>query len=307
MRAMLDWDLIRYFLAVARTGSALTAARELKQSQPTVARRIAALEAATGLRLFERRQAGYQLTDEGQALVPLAEQMDLAARGFTEGAGATARRLEGTVRLTCNEMLADQHLAPMLAEFRKAYPDIRVDVLVTSAKLDLARGEADVALRGVGPASDVGEGAGLIARKVASVPWVLFGAKDYVEAHGKPASIEALAGHRIIGGEEPMHPTDPRRWLHEAAPGATLAARVNTFAAVVANVRAGLGLGAAPAGFLENDPNLVACFTLPPELDGQLWLVTHERVRNLPRVRALMDFLAAYVGARRSRLQQRIA
>jgi DNA-binding transcriptional LysR family regulator len=301
----MDWDLARYFLAVARSGSALTAARELKQSQPTVARRIAALEAAIGLRLFERRQAGYQLTEEGRALLPLAEQMGVAARAFSDGAGATSRRLAGTVRLTCNEILAEHYLAPMLIEFRTNYPDIRVDVLATSELVDLSRGEADVALRAVGPRSDVGSGAGLVGRKVASVPWVVFASTDYVTARGRPSSLDELAGHSLIGGEESLDPADPRRWLELAAPGATVAARTNTLPSHITSIRAGLGLGVAPAGFLERDPRLSACFTLPPELDGQLWLVTHEQVRNLPRVRALMDFLAAYIGARRSLLQSR--
>lgn len=303
MAAMLDWDLIRYFLAVARTGSALTAARELKQSQPTVGRRIAALEEATGLRLFERRQAGYQLTDEGQTLVAQAEQMERAARDFTEGAGAVSRRLAGTVRLTCNEILAEFYLAPMLSEFRKTYPDVRVDVLATSAFVDLARGEADVALRAVGPRSDVGRASGLVARKLASVPWVVFASKDYIEARGRPTSQADLAGHDVIGGEESIDPSDPRRWLETAAPGVKVAARTNTLPSHITNVRAGLGLGLAPPGVLELDPRLVACFALPSELDGQLWLVTHERVRNLPRVRALLDFLAGYVSARRAQLR----
>ena len=302
---MLDWDLIRYFLAVARSGSALTAARELRQSQPTVARRIAALEEATGLTLFERRQAGYQLTDEGRELVALAESVDRAARAFTEGAGAAARRLQGTVRLTCNEITAEHYLGPMLIEFRKAYPDIQVDVLVTSKMVDLARGEADVAVRGVGPNSEVGTGSGLVARKVAANPWVLYGARKYVEEHGRPTCVAELAGHLLVGTPDHPDPLEPSRWLREAAPEATQVAHVNTIPAVVAAVRAGLGLGVAPGGVLDSDPTVVACFTLPPELDGQVWLVTHERVRRLPRVRALIDFRAAYIAVRREQLQRR--
>jgi molybdate transport repressor ModE-like protein len=115
---MFDWNDARFFLAVARSGSTLTASRELKISQPTVARRVAALEQALGLNLFERRQAGYRLTEEGEALVPQAEAMEAAAQALADGAQARARSLSGSVRLTCNEVTATYHLAPILAEFR---------------------------------------------------------------------------------------------------------------------------------------------------------------------------------------------
>jgi DNA-binding transcriptional LysR family regulator len=145
---MFDWNDLRHFLSVARTGSTLAAAGELKVSQPTVARRIAALEEALGLVLFERRQAGYRLTQEGEA----------------------ARSLKGSIRLTCPEMTA-VHIGPMLVAFRKAHPEIRVDLIATEAFLDLASGEADVAIRGSASAP---QGAGLYARKLMDVPAVLY-------------------------------------------------------------------------------------------------------------------------------------
>jgi len=151
---VLDWDLVRYFLAVARCGSTLTASRELRQSQPTVARRIAALEAAIGHTLFERRQAGYRLSEDGAALMETAEALERAAGAFCDAAAARSRQLSGTVKLTCGEMLANYHLAPMLTEFRASYPDIRVELVVTEAVLDIASGEADVAVRGVEPGGE---------------------------------------------------------------------------------------------------------------------------------------------------------
>jgi molybdate transport repressor ModE-like protein len=294
---MFDWNDARFFLAVARSGSTLTASRELKISQPTVARRVAALEEALGVTLFERRQAGYRLTEEGQALVAQAAAMEAAAQALADGARARARSLSGSVRLTCNEMTATYHLAPILADFRRAYPDVRVDVAVTEARLDLGRGEADVAIR----ATERPEGPGLVARKLLEMPWLVYGSRSYVEAHGQPGCWDDIAkGHRIIGADGPISEIAALQWFESLTGPSAVVARANSFPALIANVRAGLGLAAISAGIFERDPEMVPCLRLPSRFSGPIWLVTHERVRRLPRVRALLDFIAAYVSARRA-------
>lgn len=296
---MFDWNDVRFFLAVARSGSTLTASRELKISQPTVARRVAALEEALGVTLFERRQAGYRLTEEGEALVAEAAAMEAAALALSDGARARARKLSGSVRLTCNEVTATYHLAPLLAEFRRSYPDIRVDLVVSEGKLDLARGEADVAIR----ATDRPEGPGLVARKLLDAPWGVYATRGYVEAHGCPTCFEDVAhGHRIVGGDGPLQAIEAFQWLESFVPPEAVAARANSFPAMIANLRAGTALGVAPSGIFDRDPTMVACLTLPERFWGAVWLVTHERVRRLPRVRALIDFIAAYITARRALL-----
>src|SRR3954463_8514705 len=113
---MFDWNDLRYFLAVARIGSTLGAAKELRVSQTTVARRIAALERALGLPLFEKRQAGYALTPAGENLVEQAERVELAATGFADAAAARTRDLSGTVKISAEEIFATTLMAPMLRE-----------------------------------------------------------------------------------------------------------------------------------------------------------------------------------------------
>jgi DNA-binding transcriptional LysR family regulator len=294
---MFDWNDVRHFLAVARTGSTLTASRQLKLSQPTVARRVAALEEALGVTLFERRQAGYRLTEEGEALVADAAAMETAALAVADGAKARARRLSGSVRLTCNEITAAYHLAPILAEFRRAYPDIRVDLAVTEALLDLGRGEADVAIR----ATDRPEGSGIVARKLLDMPWIVYAARSYVETHGQPEHWDDIAaGHRIIGGEGAISQIPALQWFEGLAAAGAVVARANSFPALIANVRAGLGLAPLASGIFDRDAEIISCLTLPARFSGPVWLVTHERVRGLPRVRALLDFIATYVSARRA-------
>ncbi|HYF09950.1 MAG TPA: LysR family transcriptional regulator, partial [Acetobacteraceae bacterium] len=148
----ISWDDLRHFLAVARAGSTLGGARALGVNQTTCARRIAALEAAMGTTLFERRQAGYRLTETGRRVLALAERVEGEVAALMQAVQAERRVLSGTVRATTNESLANLVLTPFLRRFREAHPGVRVEVVIGDRKLDIARGEADVALRaGVQP------------------------------------------------------------------------------------------------------------------------------------------------------------
>jgi DNA-binding transcriptional LysR family regulator len=195
---MFDWDLVRYFLAVARSGSTLTAATALRESQPTVARRIAALEEALGVTLFDRRRTGYSLTQEGRALLVEAEHVEASALRFWGRANANTRNLSGTIRLTTFDVFANLTLGPALQRFSRLHPDVQVEVLVTDKVLDLASGEADIAIRaGERPATGA-----LVSRKIGETDWTPFCSRAYAEAHGHPTSLEALNGHVLIGGED---------------------------------------------------------------------------------------------------------
>lgn len=144
---MMDWNDLRHFLAVAETGSTLAARRQLAISQTTVARRIAALEAALGVRLFERRQAGYRLTKAGEALIEPARAVAAAADRFAESAATRARAISGSVRLTADELISVTLLPPILQALHEALPGIRIELDVADDKRDLAAGQAEVALR----------------------------------------------------------------------------------------------------------------------------------------------------------------
>src|SRR5690242_12052124 len=140
----MDWNDLRYFLAVSRHGSTLSAARELRVSQTTVARRIAALEESLGFPLFEKRQAGYALTPEGKDLVTRAEQVEKAANAFSEAASAQSRDVSGTVKITTEEIYAITLLAPLLRELHETYPDIVIELDTSQQVRDLGAGEADI-------------------------------------------------------------------------------------------------------------------------------------------------------------------
>lgn len=284
---MLDWNDLRYFLAVARTGSTLAAGKSLRVSQTTAARRVTALEAQLGLTLFERRPVGYRLTPAGEALVERAEGMEAAAALFADAAATQSRDASGTVKLTVDEIYAVTLLAPILRDLHEAFPAIRIELDTTEEKRDLAAGEADVALRqAVRPT-----GGGLVGRRIATDDWTIYCSRAYAAAHGRPRRRKELHGHAFIGGGGPGVWRVYRAWLERNGLADAVVMQHGTSTGLLAAVRAGVGLAVLPTLVADLDPDLVMC--LPPEPDKEwgLWLLTHERLRHTPRVRAVLDFL----------------
>ena len=286
--AMLDWNDLRYFLAVAREGSTLAAGRALRVSQTTVARRIGALEAALGFPLFEKRQAGYALTPAGEQLVDRAEQVESSATAFSDAAAAQTRDLDGTVRITTEEIYAITLLAPLLPELRQLHPEIRID-LDTSQKIrDLGAGEADISLRST---SEKQQPAGVVGRRLCVDDWTLYCSKDYAARNGAPTTLEELKGHPIIGGGGGNLWVHYEAWLRQLGLEDQVAMHHGTSGGLLSGVRSGFGIAVLPCVVADADPDLHQC--VPPRSDHgrALWLFTHERVRHTPRVRAVIDFL----------------
>lgn len=284
---MYDWNDLKAFLAVAETGSTLAAAQAMRVSQTTVARRIAALEAATGVTLFERRQAGYALTPVGEAMLASAAAVRDAAARFGDAAGARSRDAGGTVSVTVMEIIAVTILPPILRDLRAEHPGIHIQLDTSDEPRDLAAGAADIAIR----SSKQPAGAGLVGRRVADNPWTVYCSRDYADRHGIPHNREELAAHPFIGGGggvwEPY-----RAWLRQYGLEESVVMQYDTATGLLSGVRAGMGLSVLPAYLADREPDLIRC--LPPKSDDTtgLWLLTHERLRHVPRVRLVLDFLA---------------
>ena len=286
MAAMLDWNDLRYFLAVADGGSTLAAGRALRVSQTTVARRIAALEEALGLPLFEKRQAGYTLTPAGEDLVERARQVEISATAFTEAAAAQVRDTSGTVRITTQEIFVTL-LAPMLRELHERHPEILIELDDNQNFRDLGEGEADIALR-----SSYGDlGSGVVGRRLGPDDWTLYCSRDYAAAHGVPQTRAQLKKHAFIGGGGPKLWHAYSAWLHELGLDDRVIMHHASAMGLLSAIRSGLGIAVLPCVVADADPDLIRC--VPPR-DGHgrvMWLVTHERVRHTPRVRTVIDFL----------------
>src|SRR6476619_3420282 len=186
---MLDWNDLRYFLAVAREGSTLAAGRALRVSQTTVARRIAALEQALGFPLFEKRQAGYALTPTGHELIARAEQAERALNAFSDDAAARSRDLSGTVKITTEEVYALTLLAPLLTELHQLHPEIMIDLDTSQIVRDLGAGEADISLRSVKTGN---QAAGLVGRQLCVDEWALYCSRSYAARHGVPTTVAEM-------------------------------------------------------------------------------------------------------------------
>ncbi|HEX8839842.1 MAG TPA: LysR family transcriptional regulator [Sphingomicrobium sp.] len=284
---MLDWNDLRYFLAVARDGSTLAAARTINVSQTTVARRIAALEQSLGLLLFEKRQDGYALAPAGEQLLEAARKVQHSATEFEEAAAARARDLTGTVRISMEEIYATTLFAPLLRELYETYPEILIEVDTDQEVRDLSAGEADVALRST--ASD--QPAGVVGRLLCKDDWTPYCSRTYGERHGVPRSFEELKHHRLIGGGGAKLWPKYLEWLEHVGLEKQVAMHQPTSTTLLSSIRAGIGIAVLPCIIADAEPDLIQC--LPPRQNHgrQLWLVTHERVRHSPHVRVVIDFL----------------
>jgi DNA-binding transcriptional LysR family regulator len=285
----LDWNDVRYLLAAVRTGSTLAASRALKVSQPTVARRIAALEAALGVPLVLRSQTGYRPTPQAESLMARFEAVETAVERLSSAALAEARQTSSRVRISTNDLYANQGVAAAVAEFRARHPGIQVELVVTDRLVDLAAGEADVAIRAAGRRPNE---AGLVFRSLSRSRVAVFGSQAYFDRRGRPETIEALDGHAFITiGGNFADTVDV--WLAAHAPNARVEVRTSSMLALVSQVRAGAALAFLPADDISAGSDLIACVEAPG-YSLETWLVTHERVRHAPNVRAFMDFAAAF-------------
>ena len=300
---MFEWSDLRHFLAVAKSGSTLSAAKILGVNQTTVARRIAALEEALGERLFDKTAGGYRLTELGAAMVQSAERVETEVEAFSRMVAQRSRKLLGMIRVTTNDMLADCLLTPWLREFTQRFPVVQVETIITDRQMDLSRGEADIALRAAtlssGPMGD-----NVVVRRLATGKWGVYASKAYVADNGLPTDPDELAAHPIIAGSGELARFDPAFMKQVRAKGAVIRQASSSILNIAGAIKSGLGCGPLPCVLGELDPELQLCF-LFDEADFALLLMTREEMRNLPHVRAFNDFIASRTSALRHMIEGR--
>lgn len=195
----MDWDHLRVFLAVARQGQLLAAARRLGINHATVARRLDALEEALGAPLFDRRPAGCVPTDAGERLLPAAERVEAEMLGIAESFRDAAADVSGTVRIGAPDGLGNYFLAAELGALAALYPNLVVELVPLPRTFSLSRREADLAIVLDRPT----EGRLLVSRLI-DYTLSVYAARAYLERHGTPASVEDLAGHVVVTGVEDL-------------------------------------------------------------------------------------------------------
>jgi DNA-binding transcriptional LysR family regulator len=284
------WDDQRIFLAVLEEGSLSAAARRLGLSHPTVRIRIEALEAKLGTVLFTRSVNGLAPTETAESLRAPARAMAMAADLFVRQASAPEGELAGTVRVSVPEFMGIEVVPAMLATLRLDHPAIAIELSLSNAPADLLAQEVDVAVRTIAPKQEA-----LLARKVASIPLGLFASRDYVERRGMPASLADLAAHDVIGPDRNRSDLALVEKFGDVLSRSRLVLRTDSHPAQIAAARAGVGIAVAqvPAG--ERDPGLLRILPDFEPARIETWIVTHENLARVPRVRAVFDsFVASF-------------
>ncbi|MCB9680463.1 MAG: LysR family transcriptional regulator [Alphaproteobacteria bacterium] len=278
---MLDWDDLRFFLAVHRAGSLAGASRRLRVDATTVGRRLDALENQLGTRLFVRRRGGWTLTPAGERTLDGAERAERAVADVKRGASEEDDP-SGLVRLTTVEAIATWLLAPILPRFHARHPRIAVDLLCTVRVLDLERGEADLALRLGRPTEP-----SLKARRLASFTERPYAARKWLDRSGlDPEKLTHLDDAPVITvlGRDDADALGRHGTVRPVM-------RTSSGNALIAACAAGLGVALLPDLLAASDPRLAPLHAIDLTRTADLWMVVHEDVAASARVRVLMDFL----------------
>ncbi len=282
---------------MARDGSLSAAARDLGVSQPTLSRRIAALEESLAVELFRRSPQGLELTEAGEALIEPAREMERGAQSVELAMTGRDRALAGLVRITATDGIAVEWLTPALAKFRERYPGIAFEIIIRLNAVDMLRREADIAIRLGRPRQ-----AELTARRVGELVLGLYASRVYVDAHGLPRNAGELADHLAVGFDEGDLYTGTGGFVDQLIGPARVVYRANTMPGQLAAIRAGFGIGGQACFIANRDPSLVRVLPEEAELRAELWLVTHPGLRRSARIRATYDFLAEELIASRALL-----
>lgn len=281
----MNWDDMRIFLAVARQGNLSAAARSLKVTQPTVGRRLRALEDALAVRLFDRLPDGFAPTAAGQELMPLAEEMERTAEALRRRQASFAERVSGTVRLSVTEIMA-QFLSDHIVVLRAGLPDIEIEIAVSHRNANLSKREADLVLRECLP-----EQQGLIARKLGEFRYAVYGAAEYVQRHPIALTEGRYQGCAWAGYDDEHAYFTPQKWLDLKLGERAAAVRVNNGMVLHTVVRNGAALGVLPCFAGDRDAALARVTPPLAEITSTMHIIVHQDLRRVPSVRAVMDEL----------------
>jgi DNA-binding transcriptional LysR family regulator len=277
----MDWADLRIFLAIARAGTLGAAARSLGQSQPTMGRRLRALETAVGHTLFQRTADGFVLTDEGNAVLEHAERMEEEALAFQRRLAGSDVLLEGMLRLSSSDWFGIHMLAPVLTEFRARHPKVCVELLSDARLYSLPRREADIAFR-----IKAFEEPEVVSRRLVHISYALYAAAG--------AAIELTdggAGAQVITMDTAFADMPDALWLKRVLPEARIVMRSNSRLVQAECCRQGNGLAVLPRPLGDRIPGLVPVelSEAPPGRDT--YVGYHRDLRRLSRLRALLDLV----------------
>ena len=291
-----DWDDLRVFLALAREGNLTATARKLGVSHPTIARRIKALEDRIGARLFDRLPDRFVLTSAGEELLADAEAMERAAESIHRRSAGLTDTAHGTVRLSAGEAMTG-FLAGHLPRLRHNLQCIEFELVASHMLANLSRREADLLIR-----DQVPDLASIVARRLGRVAYAVYGSTGRVIADSRR---ETLRGMTWIGFDDEHDYMPGQSWVLALLDGARPAVRVNNWLVLHDAVRAGAGLAVLPCYLGDADPALRRIGPALEEVVADQWLLVHRDLRDLPRVRAVIDALVRLFQEERAAIEGR--
>jgi DNA-binding transcriptional LysR family regulator len=285
----MDWDNVRVFLAVARAGQFVAAAKRLRLDHATVSRRIAALEASLGARLFDRRTTGARLTSAGERFLAAAEEMESAFLHAQAEISDVDVELTGVVRIGAPDGFSTYYLAGALREFVERNPGVRIQLAPVPQVIPLARREVDIVV-----VLDKPEEGRFVARKLTDYNLGIYASAAYLDAREPPREVGELAGHRLIGYIEEYAFSSALDYVRELYGGAPTHFECASAVTQLEALRAGLGLGVVHDFIARRFKDLRP--VLPERrATRSYWIVTHEDTRGLGRIRAVCEHLVASV------------
>lgn len=288
----MNWDDLRYFLAVHRRGSHKAAARLLRVAPTTVGRRIAALENGLQAPLFVRTPERLKTTPAGLALLPRAERVEAEVQASERELHASQASLAGPLRVTGGDALINHVVVPSIGELFAAHPELVIELRTETAIVDLSRREADVALRLVRPKEP-----SLVARDLGELPFALFASEAYLQRRGTPRTLAAAATHDFIGNDSALDHLPQVRWLQRTIPAPRFVLRATTITTQVIACAEGLGLALLPVFSAAREPRLRQLFPRQTGPSRTLWGVFHADLRQEPRSAAFLGWLSQVLKA----------
>ena len=278
-----NWSDVRVFLAVFRHGSTLAASKKLRIAQPTVSRRIDAMEAEVGLKLFDRDTRGFKPTDFAKGLLDLAEEMERVAEKFEQKYKELSR--PRTIRITAPGSFSEQ-VMDIFSEFSAKNPDVDFEFIHSIKVLDLASGEADIAIRLTKDEPDQE----LICRRIRAAKWAMFGSKSYADKFGLPNSETDLKGHHFVTFQNANVPDYLHKWLVERVAPEQIVASYQDTDLMKAAIRSGQGLGLVNLRVAQHDNSLIRCFGDIEEVTRQHLLLISPEAYRRSEVKAFTKF-----------------
>jgi DNA-binding transcriptional LysR family regulator len=296
-RQALELADLPLILSLARARTLGGAAEALEVDLSTVFRRLNALESRLRVRLFDRSPRGYTLTAAGQRAASTAERVETELLALDRDISGRDQQLSGVLRVTVSETFAYAVLPGLLAQFHAAHPLIRIVLTIDNRVMDLSRREADVALRVRRPADP-----DLFGRRLTAIAWAFYGPRDGSANLRREGPAFNFARHNVIGWDEParMAVAD---WLGAHVPPDRIGLRANSLVHQLRAVAAGLGIALLPCYLADAEPAVRRISGVLPDLQSELWIVTHQDLKNTARIRAFLSLIGDAVVASRARYE----